>query len=132
MCGFVDTFSHVAKMTTVKTLLAVASAKNWILTQLDIFNAFLNGDLDKEISMELPPGYTTKSGDSLPPNAVCKLHKFLYALKQASRQLFLKFSSIFLKLSFQKSYTDRTLFLQNVNGKFVALLVYVARLAEFF
>lgn len=40
---FADTFSHVAKMTTVKTLLSVSAAKKWSLTQLDISNAFLNG-----------------------------------------------------------------------------------------
>lgn len=60
-------------MTTVKTLLAVAAAKGWSLTQLDISNAFLNGDLDEEIYMTLPPGYTAKPGEPLPPNAVCQL-----------------------------------------------------------
>ncbi|KAG7597976.1 Retrotransposon Copia-like N-terminal [Arabidopsis suecica] len=122
---FVDTFSPVAKMTTVKTLLAVAAAKKWSLHQLDISNAFLNGDLDEEIYMTLPPGYTAKPGDTLPPNAVCKLHKSLYGLKQASRQWFLKFSSVLMKLGFQKSHTDHTLFVRNINGKYVAVLVYV-------
>lgn len=89
---FEETFSPVAKMTTVKTLLAVAAAKQWSLTQLDISNAFLKGDLDEEIYMTVPPGYTPKEGEILPPNAVCKLQK--------SRQWFLKFSGTLLQLGF--------------------------------
>ena len=89
---FEETFSPVAKMTTVKILLAVAAAKQWSLTQLDISNAFLKGDLDEEIYMTVPPGYTPKEGEILPPNAVCKLQK--------SRQWFLKFSGTLLQLGF--------------------------------
>lgn len=122
---FIDTFSPVAKMTTVKTLLAVSAAKNWSLTQLDISNAFLNGDLQEEIYMSLPPGYTPKEGESQPPNAVCRLNKSLYGLEQASRQWFIKFSTTILSLGFQKSHTDHTLFIKNVGGKYVAVLVYV-------
>lgn len=122
---FVDTFSPVAKMITVKTLLAVAAAKNWSLTQLDISNAFLNGELTKEINMKLPLGYTPKAGVTLPPNVFCKLNKSLYGLKQASRQWFMKFSMILLSLGFQKSHSDHTLFIKQVEGKYVAILVYV-------
>ncbi|CAA7025515.1 unnamed protein product [Microthlaspi erraticum] len=122
---FVDTFSPVAKMTTVKTLLAVSAAKNWSLTQLDISNAFLNGDLDEEIYMTLPPGYTPKPGITLPPNAVCRLKKSLYGLKQASRQWFIKFSTTLLALGFKKSHADHTLFIKNDCGRYVAVLVYV-------
>lgn len=85
---FVDTFSPVAKMNTIKTLVTVAAAKKWSLTQLDISNAFLNGDLEEEIYMALPPGYTPREGTILPPNPVCRLKKSLYGLKQASRQWF--------------------------------------------
>ena len=120
---FVDTFSPVAKMTTVKTLLSVAAAKNWSLTQLDISNAFLNGELHEEIYMHLPPGYTAKEGTILPENAVCKLKKSLYGLKQASRQWFLKFSTTLLALGFQQSHSDHTLFIRRDSAKYLAVLV---------
>lgn len=122
---YVETFSLVAKMTTVKTLLAVAAAKKWSLTQLDISNAFLNGELTEEIYMKLPPGYTPKAGVTLPSNPVCKLNKSLYGLKQASHQWFLKFSITLLLLGFKQSYSDHTLFIKRVEGRYVAVLVYV-------
>ena len=67
---YVETFSHVAKLATVKLLIAVAAAKGWSLSQLDISNAFLNGDLEEEIYMTLTPGYSPRQGESFPPNAV--------------------------------------------------------------
>lgn len=122
---YVETFSPVAKMTTVKTLLAVAAAKKWSLTQLDISNVFLNGELTEKIYMKLPPGYTPKASVSLPLNAVCKLNKSLYGLKQTSRQWFLKFSTTLLSLGFKQSHSDHTLFIRRFEGRYVAVLVYV-------
>lgn len=122
---YTDTFSPVAKMATVKLLLKVSASKKWFLTQLDISNAFLNGELEEEIFMKLPEGYAARQGDSLPSNAVCRLKKSIYGLKQASRQWFKKFSASLVSFGFLKAHGDHTLFVKGIGDEFVAVLVYV-------
>ena len=75
--NYVDSFSPVAKLTTVRLLLAVAGIQHWPLYQLDIKNAFLHGDLDEEIYMEQPLGFVAQGECGL----VCKLCRSLYGLK---------------------------------------------------
>lgn len=75
---YLDMFSHVAKIGTFRLLLALAAAKEWSITQLDVSNAFLNGDLDEEIYMHLPQGYEELTRRKVPPNSVCTFYKSLY------------------------------------------------------
>ncbi len=76
-----ETYSPVAKMTTVRAIIAMATAKGWSLHQMDVKNVFLHGDLQEDLYMEQPPSYV----DQTHPNLVCRLKKALYGLKQAPR-----------------------------------------------
>ena len=122
---YLDTFSHVAKIGTFRLLMALAAAKGWSITQLDVSNAFLNGDLDEEIYMHLPQGYEELTGKQVPSNSVCKLHKSLYGLKQASRQWNHKLSEVILGDGFTQTHSDHSLFIKYVGKAFLAVLVYV-------
>ncbi|KAA0065808.1 Retrovirus-related Pol polyprotein from transposon TNT 1-94 [Cucumis melo var. makuwa] len=65
-----ETFAHVARMTSVRSLLVVAAAKQWPLLQMDVKSAFLNGTLSEEVYMKPPPG------TSSPPHKVCLLRHY--------------------------------------------------------
>ncbi|GJU95744.1 ribonuclease H-like domain-containing protein [Tanacetum coccineum] len=63
---FVETFSPVVKPATIRTVLSLDVSRQWPIHQLDVKNAFLNGDLSEtvNISFNQPPGYATRAGFS--------------------------------------------------------------------
>uniref|UniRef100_A0A6N2LKW8 Uncharacterized protein n=1 Tax=Salix viminalis TaxID=40686 RepID=A0A6N2LKW8_SALVM len=101
-----ETFAPVAKMTTVRVLLSVSVNNGWFLSQMDVKNTFLHGDLEEEVFMKLPPGHPL----SATPNLVCKLHKSIYGLKQSPRAWHAKLSGALATLGFNKSSADFSLY----------------------
>lgn len=96
---------------------------------MDVSNSFLHGELDEEICMSFPQGYTPAPGVVLPPNAMCKLRNFIYGLKQASRKWNETFTNVLLADGFTQSQSDITLFTKKTKTGFISLLVYVDDIA---
>lgn len=84
--------SPVAKMVTV---ISIAASQGWKMLQMDVNNAFLQGDLYEKVYMSLPLGFAVQG-----KNKVCKLLKSLYGLKQASGQWNIKLSEALLSVGY--------------------------------
>lgn len=115
-----ETFSHVAKLVTIRVLLAIIAIHNWPLYQLDVNNAFLHDDLQEEVYLTLPLVFSYQG-----ENNVCCLNRSLYGLKQASRNWFYKFSSVLQNVGFQESKADYSLFTLKKCNSYIVVLIYV-------
>ncbi|KAL9997937.1 putative RNA-directed DNA polymerase [Helianthus debilis subsp. tardiflorus] len=116
-----ETFSPVAKINTIRVLFSIAANKQWPLHQFDVKNAFLHGELEEEVYMEAPPGFT----ESFKPGEVCRLKKSLYGLKQSPRAWFGRFTLAMKKYGFKQSNSDHTLFLKQRGKLITCLIIYV-------
>ena len=118
---YFETFSPVVKAATIRIILTIALSFKWELRQLDVHNAFLNGDLQKQVYMLQPPGYM----DTTFPDKVCRLNKAIYGLKQAPRAWFQRLSSALLQWSFSSSKTDSSMFIHFGKSSTLIVLIYV-------
>ena len=114
-----ETFTPVARISSVRALLAVAVASKWDLFQMDVKNAFFNGDPSEEVYMQPPPGLSVES------NKVCHIRRALYGLKQVPRAWFAKFSFTIFRLGSTASPYDFALFLRRTDKGTILLLLYV-------
>lgn len=117
---FTETFAPVAKLSTVRIILKLAAAKGWLVHQMDVSNAFLHGDLEEEIYMKLPQGFTSSD-----PTKVCRLRKSLYGLRQSPRCWYVKLSDALEKFGFSHDYADHSLFSKIRGSVTLHILVYV-------
>ncbi|CAI7829620.1 unnamed protein product [Closterium sp. NIES-54] len=114
-----ELFAPVVKPTTLRTLLAGAAIKGWVVKQMDVTTAFLNGILEEEIFMAQPEGFDDGSG------RVLRLKKALYGLKQAPRQWYLKLRGVLEEIGFTPSTADHSLFMLGEGEQRSFMVVYV-------
>lgn len=119
---YTEVFAPVARMETIRLVVALAAQKGWAIYQLDVKSAFLYGELNEEVFVEQPLGYVKKGYE----HKVYKLKKALYGLKQAPRAWYSRIEAYFLKEGFEKCDYEHTLFIKTgKEGKLLILSLYV-------
>ncbi|GJS47049.1 zinc finger, CCHC-type containing protein [Tanacetum coccineum] len=104
--NYFDTYAPVARITTIRLLLALAAIHNLVIHQMDVKTTFLNGDLEEEVYMKQPEGFVMPGNE----HKVCKLVKSLYRLKQAPKQWHQKFDEIVLSSGFLLNQSDKCVY----------------------
>ena len=116
---YTETFAPVAKMNSIRLTLAIVAAQGWVVHQMDVKSAFLNGDLHEEIYMEQPQGFVQDS------TMVCRLKKSIYGLKQAPQAWYAKMDSFLLSVGFTRYHSDSNVYILNSDDAHLLLLLYV-------
>lgn len=109
------------KFPTIRIILSLAISKGWPLRQLDVDNAFLNGDLKEIVFMTQPPGFINKHH----PTKVCRLHKSLYGFRQSPRAWYERLGNFLKQIGFISTASDASLFLRITRNSQIYMLVYV-------
>ena len=120
---YFDTYSPVAKLASLRTILALAARHDWDVESFDFNGAYLNGTLDddEEIFMQEPPGYETAQNGA----AIKRLRKSLYGLKQAGRKWYDALCRILTDLGFHASIADPGVFIARTSNHILILAVHV-------
>jgi hypothetical protein len=116
-----ETFSLVARYTSIQTIIALTKSMGWKLHHMDVKTTFLNGEIEKEIYIEQPDGFVIHEKES----HVCRLKKALYGLKQAPRSWYVRIDGNLMRLGFNKSVVDPNLYYNILNGESLILVLYV-------
>ncbi|KAL0298331.1 UNVERIFIED_CONTAM: Retrovirus-related Pol polyprotein from transposon TNT 1-94 [Sesamum radiatum] len=118
---YFDTYSPVARLTTIRVLIALASVYNLSIHQMDVKTAFLYGELEEEIYMNQPEGFVAHGNE----RKVCKLVKSLYRLKQAPKQWHEKFDQTILAFGFTVNENDKCIYCKVKGDRIIILCLYV-------
>lgn len=118
---YTEVFAPVARLDTIRVILAAAAQYGWEVFQLDVKSAFLHGELKEEVFVQQPEGFVKEREEG----KVYKLKKALYGLKQAPRAWYNKIETYFLREGFEKCPSEHTLFTKLVGGKILIISLYV-------
>lgn len=116
---YTETYAPVARLPTVRLLLAVGLKLNYRLRHLDVTTAFLNGYLDEEVFMTPPDGVDVSADKCL------LLKRSIYGLKQAPKKWNERFHNFIVTLRFVQSKSDYCLYVRVQNGTTTYLVLYV-------
>ena len=106
------TFATVVKMTSIRIIQAVIAHNDHELEQMDFVTAFLNVDLEEDISMAIPEGLKATTNS----NNLCKLLESLYVLKQSPCQWYFKMHEFLLEIRFSSSPNDPCLYIRHLSS----------------
>uniref|UniRef100_A0A2N9GX95 Uncharacterized protein n=1 Tax=Fagus sylvatica TaxID=28930 RepID=A0A2N9GX95_FAGSY len=117
-----EVFAPVARLETIRLLIALAAQNKWSIFQMDVKSAFLNGYLEEEVFVEQPIGYVVKGQEG----KVLKLKKALYGLKQAPRAWNSRIDKYFQEKGFSKCPHEHALYCKvHENGDILIVCLYV-------
>ncbi|GJW49353.1 retrovirus-related pol polyprotein from transposon TNT 1-94 [Tanacetum coccineum] len=115
------TYAPVARLESIRILLAYACALDFKLFQMDVKSAFLNGFINEEVYVAQPPGFF----DLAKPNHVYKLKKALYKLKQAPKSWYIRLKAFIIKHDYTMGMVDNTLFTKKKESNLIIVHIYV-------
>ncbi|KAH9671118.1 hypothetical protein KPL70_017229 [Citrus sinensis] len=118
---FDETFAPVARLESIRMLLAYVCHKDFILYQMDVKSAFLNGYIMEEVYVKQPPGFENEKFS----DHVYKLCKALYGLKQAPRAWYDRLKNFLLDNDFSMGKADTTLFVKHKNQDILIVQIYI-------
>jgi hypothetical protein len=119
---FEEVFAPVARIETVRLLIALATRSGWKVHHMDVKSAFLNGDLSEEVYVQQPPSFVVENGSG----KVLKLRKALYGLRQAPRAWNARLDKELVKLGFVRNPLEHAVYRRSdQNGNFLVVGVYV-------
>ncbi|GJW88831.1 ribonuclease H-like domain, reverse transcriptase, RNA-dependent DNA polymerase [Tanacetum coccineum] len=118
---FEEVFAPVARMETIRLLLAIAANNKWEVHHLDVKSAFLHGDLKEEVYVTQPEGFTKKGDDG----KVYRLIKALYGLRQAPRAWNIKLDNTLKSLDFKKCALEQAIYTKKSKDSLLLVRVYV-------
>lgn len=120
--NYEEVFAPIARLETIRLLIALAAHHNWKIYQLDVKSAFLNGILEEEVYVQQPEGFIKEGEES----KVYHFKKALYGLKQAPRAWNARIDSYLHQNSLTKCPYEHAVFTKkNHHGEFLIICLYV-------